>query len=844
MACLVASLPLSTVNHLNKQMASKPKPYVMEIPVGKSSKKKAANLQEAFEKFRKGRQREMKMAKVMEERALAKRQDDVRMEMLRTKFLEGVKKYFGVPYAKRYHDEVSPYHNAPLFLDCCGLIRRVLLGLKEDFGFTVGGGNQSYMFDTLPMDIKQDEMKPGDLVFISATYYNIPGKKWKQQRHDMVHVEVWAGDDEKTIGARWQKGIVQVFDSYKFVSKSYHSMKFHFKSIDTWLMGICKSFCPEHPWRSSKYDPGKKSIFSEKDQEEEECQAAEEQEDDDQQQNCNMKQSILSCHSPDSRDEETCEPGANTEAEKHVSCLPSIDVEDRVQNITLIQACAEDESLSHDEKVYSDDSETIKLQDAENVPQQTHNECNQNSECKTTFESEDFNRATKTNNYCIDPETTCCICPECSPSYRNCIHTRTAQDSEETSADLTTSKDRTTSLECFEVIASLECREQVEQAIISCPVEKAEQHGMIGGNSNDEKPRRQDSKVLPSSNGNGNKKNKDSPPKPVRDSCRSRMRYMGRQPAFYVSPGNGSSMVEATLVTLGWRKLDDRYDDSFKLKWVECKSQIDYKTFREGDQLVNHISNIGLLTTKLGLLCSLEEYERVLDKVGSRLRIQLSEFVPETLKLTNMTEKQKFVNEIYKEGEVWICKPVGQNQGKGIYMINSSAQLRDKLHLNVDANAAGNGRRSTHIRPPQGRIIQRGGVDDGDDDDDGGDECEDDDGGDVMLMVSMSWFSGGVDHGDDHGGDDREDDDGGDVMLMVSMSWFSGGVDDGDDHGGDREDDDGGGGDVMLMVSMSWFSGGVDDGDDDSGDDLVVLMMVRIMVAIVRMMMVVVVMLC
>ena len=48
----------------------------------------------------------MKMAKVMEERALAKRQDDVRMEMLRTKFLEGVKKYFGVPYAKRYHDEV------------------------------------------------------------------------------------------------------------------------------------------------------------------------------------------------------------------------------------------------------------------------------------------------------------------------------------------------------------------------------------------------------------------------------------------------------------------------------------------------------------------------------------------------------------------------------------------------------------------------------------------------------------------------------------------------------------------------------------------------------------------
>jgi hypothetical protein len=40
--------------------------------------------------------------------------------------------------------------------------------------------------------------------------------------------------------------------------------------------------------------------------------------------------------------------------------------------------------------------------------------------------------------------------------------------------------------------------------------------------------------------------------------------------------------VETTLLSLGWRKLDDRYDESFKLKWVECKSQIDYKNFRDG----------------------------------------------------------------------------------------------------------------------------------------------------------------------------------------------------------------------------------------------------------------------
>lgn len=39
-------------------------------------------------------------------------------------------------------------------------------------------------------------------------------------------------------------------------------MQYHFKSIDTWLMGICQSHCAEHSWKRSKYQPGKKSIFA------------------------------------------------------------------------------------------------------------------------------------------------------------------------------------------------------------------------------------------------------------------------------------------------------------------------------------------------------------------------------------------------------------------------------------------------------------------------------------------------------------------------------------------------------------------------------------------------------
>jgi len=64
----------------------------------------------------------------------------------------------------------------------------------------------------------------------------------KKQKHNLTHVEIWLGDGPKTIGARWQRGKVQVFDSYQFNATSYHSPVYIFKSIDTWLMGICRRY--------------------------------------------------------------------------------------------------------------------------------------------------------------------------------------------------------------------------------------------------------------------------------------------------------------------------------------------------------------------------------------------------------------------------------------------------------------------------------------------------------------------------------------------------------------------------------------------------------------------------
>ena len=64
-----------------------------------------------------------------------------------------------------------------MFLDCCALVRRALRDLRRDFGFKIGPQNQAYQYDTLPISVEKiEDMKPGDLVFISATYFNPKSK--------------------------------------------------------------------------------------------------------------------------------------------------------------------------------------------------------------------------------------------------------------------------------------------------------------------------------------------------------------------------------------------------------------------------------------------------------------------------------------------------------------------------------------------------------------------------------------------------------------------------------------------------------------------------------------------
>ena len=167
-------------------------------------------------------------------------------------------------------------------------------------------------------------------------------------------------------------------------------------------------------------------------------------------------------------------------------------------------------------------------------------------------------------------------------------------------------------------------------------------------------------------------------------------RYIELPNQFYVLSCDTCKVNNTVLVEnhfekhLKWRKTDEKRQD-FKFKWTQCVDQIDYNQFRDYEQVVNHISNISCLTSKIGLVESLRAYEQTMQQKALQSpnssknnELKLADFFNETFILNNKTENAAF-RKAYKAGETWICKPSGLNQGIGIFLVRSLDDLDAKL---------------------------------------------------------------------------------------------------------------------------------------------------------------------
>ncbi|XP_034446942.1 protein polyglycylase TTLL10 isoform X3 [Hippoglossus hippoglossus] len=200
---------------------------------------------------------------------------------------------------------------------------------------------------------------------------------------------------------------------------------------------------------------------------------------------------------------------------------------------------------------------------------------------------------------------------------------------------------------------------------------------------------------------------------PDKDRERHRDEPRGPGPFFFLGGTNGAEIVSSYFESRGWKRIYNKHREDFKLKWCETKSPANYCNFREGEQLLYQIPNNKVLTTKIGLLSSLREYERVSSKVshGQGLRrLKMEEFIPITYRMDVREEREAFfaqqeAGEGNNESRMWICKPTGLNQGRGIFLLKSQedlAALRLKLQHMDDSQAD----RKLHHCQAQARIVQ------------------------------------------------------------------------------------------------------------------------------------------
>ncbi|TPP63971.1 Protein polyglycylase TTLL10 [Fasciola gigantica] len=168
-----------------------------------------------------------------------------------------------------------------------------------------------------------------------------------------------------------------------------------------------------------------------------------------------------------------------------------------------------------------------------------------------------------------------------------------------------------------------------------------------------------------------------------------------------LSAFNYPPRVEPVLSNLGWKRTDDRSAE-VKLRWVECARHTDFRTFKEGEHLVNTIPNCGIVTNKLGLLLSLRDFERRhVNQYGKPPGITMREFFPTTFIADDLKEREAFCQAFREEDPpMWISKPIGWNQGKGIFLVRDLDSFNEHLEKrDLEARASPTG--------IPARIIQR-----------------------------------------------------------------------------------------------------------------------------------------
>ena len=165
-----------------------------------------------------------------------------------------------------------------------------------------------------------------------------------------------------------------------------------------------------------------------------------------------------------------------------------------------------------------------------------------------------------------------------------------------------------------------------------------------------------------------------------------------------------SNTIYDVMTSRSWKETDSETD--WDVHWAEREWV--YEVFDtmhlEPHQRINHFRNGRELCRKDLLVKNLKRMKRNLQRDGQLEQARAYDFMPLSFVLPR--EYAMFVEEFKRCGGVWIMKPIGSAQGRGIFLFSRLSEISewrtDPRHLQRDG-----GDRDSQRAEPEAYIVQR-----------------------------------------------------------------------------------------------------------------------------------------
>jgi tubulin polyglutamylase TTLL9 len=133
--------------------------------------------------------------------------------------------------------------------------------------------------------------------------------------------------------------------------------------------------------------------------------------------------------------------------------------------------------------------------------------------------------------------------------------------------------------------------------------------------------------------------------------------------------------IANVLAERGWTEVSE--DDSWDILWADRDlTHLAFDNIHlEPWKRLNHFRNGKELCRKDLMAKNLKRRKRVLENEGKLQEAESYNFIPTTFVLPK--EYSMFVEEFKKSGGVWIMKPVGSAQGKGIFLFSKLNEIKE-----------------------------------------------------------------------------------------------------------------------------------------------------------------------